>query len=225
MEAIILEDDVDMAEMTAAYLETMNVNCRFAETGAQFRKEMVTKLPDFCIVDWMLPDTDGGECIQWARREFGWDMPILVLTAMDTEEDVVRGLKSGADDYLTKPIRQRELLARVEALTRRVARAEQGLLKAGAFEIDLAGQQMKMDGQLLNMTQKEIDLAYYLFTNPGKLFSRMHLLDKVWGISADVDTRTVDTHVSRLRKKLDLSGDKGFKLVPVYGQGYRMEKA
>jgi DNA-binding response OmpR family regulator len=99
----------------------------------------------------------------------------------------------------------------------------QPVLQIGVYEFDSEQQRVRIDGSAVELTQKEFDLAWYLFSNPGKLFSRNHLLDKIWGVSADVDTRTVDTHVSRLRRKLALSEANGWKLESIYGYGYRME--
>jgi two-component system response regulator RegX3 len=137
----------------------------------------------------------------------------------------VAALQAGADDYVVKPPKPMELMARVAALGRRVrSGGALPVLRLGAFEIDIQRQRLSMDGEPVTMTQKEFDLSAYLFQSPGKLLSRDHLLNKIWGISADVDTRTVDTHISRLRKKLGLDGSKGWKLVPVYGVGYRFER-
>ncbi len=162
--------------------------------------------------------------LKWARQNLGWETPILVLTARDDEETVVQALGAGADDYVVKPAKPMELMARVAALGRRLRPGGVQMLRLGAFEIDIQSQRLMLDGAAVPMTQKEFDLAVYLFQNPGKLLSRDHLLNKIWGISADVDTRTVDTHISRLRKKLGLDGGKGWKLVPVYGVGYRFER-
>jgi DNA-binding response OmpR family regulator len=141
----------------------------------------------------------------------------------DAEEEIVAGLRVGADDYLVKPLKSLELLARIETVARRVKARRQTVLHAGDYEIDTERRQARLAGNPVEMTQKELDLAYYLFANPGKLFSRNHLLDKIWGINAAIDTRTVDTHVSRLRRKLKLNGEHGWQLVPVYGYGYRLE--
>lgn len=173
----------------------------------------------------MLPDGTGADLLQWVRSQLGWELPVLVLTARDDEQTVVTALQAGADDYVVKPPKPLELAARLAALGRRVRSAGAlPLLRLGAFEIDIQRQQLSLDGEPQTLTQKEFDLAAYLFQNPGKLLSRDHLLNKIWGIHADVDTRTVDTHVSRLRKKLGLDGSRGWKMVPVYGVGYRFER-
>ena len=173
----------------------------------------------------MLPDGTGAELLAWARRNLGWELPILVLTSRDDEATVVAALQAGADDYVVKPPKPGELLARVAALGRRVRSGGLPVLRLGVFEIDIQRQRLSLDGAPVALTQKEFDLSAYLFQNPGKLLSRDHLLNKIWGLNTEVDTRTVDTHVSRLRKKLKLDGSQGWKLVPVYGVGYRVERS
>jgi DNA-binding response OmpR family regulator len=117
-----------------------------------------------------------------------------------------------------------ELLARLENVARRVKPGGLPVLRLGSFEVDVARHRLTLDGAAITLTQKEFDLSVYLFQNPGKLLSRDHLLNKIWGLNTEVDTRTVDTHISRLRKKLLLDGSKGWKLTPIYGYGYRFDR-
>ena len=224
MHIAIAEDDPDQADLITLWLtgadHSTRVFGRAADAIDGLRKERF----DLLVVDWMLPDGTGADIIHWARANLGWETPVLVVTSRDDEETVVTALQAGADDYVVKPPKMLELLARVAALGRRMRSGALPVLRLGAFEIDIQRQQLAMDGEPVVLTQKEFDLSAYLFQNPGKLLSRDHLLNKIWGIHADVDTRTVDTHVSRLRKKLGLNGSKGWKLVPVYGVGYRFER-
>jgi DNA-binding response OmpR family regulator len=148
----------------------------------------------------------------------------VVVTAHEDEENVITALSAGADDYVVKPPKLTELLARLTAVTRRAKPSGLSVLRMGAYEADMQRHTLSIDNQPVVMTQKEFDLSVYILQNPGKLLSRDHLLNKVWGFNADVDTRTVDTHVSRLRKKLQLDGSKGWKLVPIYGYGYRFDR-
>lgn len=221
----IAEDDPDQQALMRLLLESASHSVAVfggvAEAVDGLKKERV----DMLVVDWMLPDGTGADLLHWVRGNLGWELPILVLTARDDEQTVVTALQAGADDYVVKPPKPLELLARVAALGRRVrSGGALPLLRLGAFEIDIQRQQLSLNGQPVVLTQKEFDLSAYLFQNPGKLLSRDHLLNKIWGIHADVDTRTVDTHISRLRKKLGLDGSLGWKLVPVYGVGYRFER-
>lgn len=221
----ITEDDRDQQALLRLLIEsaghTVAVFGSVAECVEGLKKERF----DTLVVDWMLPDGTGADLLHWIRGNLGWELPILVLTARDDEDTVVTALQAGADDYVVKPPKPLELAARLAALGRRVRSAGTlPVLRLGAFEIDVQRQQLLLDGSLVVLTQKEFDLSAYLFQSPGKLLSRDHLLNKIWGIHADVDTRTVDTHVSRLRKKLGLDGSRGWKLVPVYGVGYRFER-
>jgi DNA-binding response OmpR family regulator len=220
----IAEDDPDQSALLALWLEsaghTVQVHDSVASTVEALKKDRFELL----VFDWMLPDGTGAELLAWTRDHLGWEIPVLVLTSRDDEGTVVAALQAGADDYVVKPPKPLELVARVSALGRRVRSGALPVLRLGAFQIDIQRQRLTLDGEAVVLTQKEFDLAAYLFQSPGKLLSRDHLLNKIWGINADVDTRTVDTHVSRLRKKLGLDGSKGWKLVPVYGVGYRFER-
>jgi DNA-binding response OmpR family regulator len=198
--------------------------------------------PDLLLVDWRLPNLSGAQLLDWVRTNLGWEVPILVVTACDDEATVVAALRAGADDYVVKPPKRLELLARITALARRAGSATGDAAAAGAqgvragrgtieavqhvddFTIDLQRQLVLFQGDAIPLTQKEFDLAAYLFQSPGKLLSRDHLLNKIWGIHAELDTRTVDTHISRLRRKLGFDGRRGWKLVPVYGVGYRFDR-
>jgi DNA-binding response OmpR family regulator len=221
----IAEDDPDQTNLLRLWLEGAQHTVNDRGTVVEFVDLLKKERFELLLIDWMLPDGTGAELLQWARENLGWELPILVLTARDDEATVVAALQAGADDYVVKPAKPMELLARVAALGRRVRGGALPVLRLGAFEIDIQRQRLLLEGDAVVLTQKEFDLSAYLFQNPGKLLSRDHLLNKIWGINADVDTRTVDTHISRLRKKLGLDGSKGWKLVPVYGVGYRFERA
>lgn len=220
----IAEDDPDQAALLSLWLKDAAHSERTFGTAADYLEALKRDRYDLLLIDWMLPDGTGAELIQWVRANLGWEIPVLVVTSRDDEATVVAALQAGADDYVVKPPKPLELLARVAALGRRVRSGGLPVLRLGAFEIDIQRQRLVLDGAAVALTQKEFDLSAYLFQNPGKLLSRDHLLNKIWGINADVDTRTVDTHISRLRKKLGLDGSKGWKLVPVYGVGYRFER-
>jgi two-component system response regulator RegX3 len=151
-------------------------------------------------------------------------VPILFITVRDSEEDIVYALENGADDYMVKPARRQEMLARVSALLRRAyPREEQTLLSFPPFEIDTQRGEIRRDGSRVELTPKEFELAVVLFRNIGRLMSRGHLQESVWGRSGDLATRTVDTHVSQVRKKLDLRPERGYRVVPIYNYGYRLE--
>ncbi len=181
---------------------------------------------DLFLLDWHVPDVSGEEVLVWLREKQKSTVPVLFATSRDTEEDIVAALSAGADDYMIKPIRRLELLARVDALYRRM-RPKSGdspQIVLEPYQIDLTRRVVKMRDAVVEMTDKEYELTVFLFQNIGRLLSRGHISESVWGRAADVQSRTVDTHVSRVRKKLDFSPENGLKLSPVYNFGYRLEK-
>jgi DNA-binding response OmpR family regulator len=224
MHIALLEDDDDQRGLYELWLTGAAHSVRGFASAAAILDALRHERFDLLLLDWMLPVASGGEVLSWARQSLGWELPVVVVTAREDEETVVAALKAGADDYVVKPLKQFELLARLEAVARRVRHAGLPVIRVGAYEIDVQSHRLSMQGEPVTLTQKEFDLATYLFQSPGKLLSRDHLLNKIWGINVEVDTRTVDTHVSRLRKKLRLDGSLGWRMVPVYGYGYRFER-
>ncbi|CAB3746285.1 transcriptional regulator [Burkholderia sp. MSh2] len=217
----VLEDDQDQRDLLMLWLEQGGHRALGFGT-AQDLFEGIRRDPfSLFVVDWELPDASGGDVIQWVRNHLGWEVPLIVLTVRDDEQTVLAALKAGADDYVVKPARSAELLARIGTVARRYGVGSIAPLQLGVYTIDIQRVSLSVAGNPVDLTQKEFDLAAYMFQNPGKLLSRDHLLNRIWGVNADVDTRTIDTHVSRLRKKLLLDGTHGWKVVPVYGFGYR----
>jgi DNA-binding response OmpR family regulator len=155
----------------------------------------------------------------------GWEVPVICVTLRDSEQDVVGALRLGADDYVVKPPKYFELLARIESLARRSRATRLPVLRLGTYEIDQENREIRVSGKPVELTQKEYELSCYLFSNPGRLLSRVHLLEAVWGLRAEIDTRTVDTHVSRIRRKLQIYPESGWEIISVYGYGYRLEQA
>ena len=224
MHIAILEDDPDQRALLELWVSGAEHTSRGFELTADFIEGVKKERFDLLMIDWMLPDGTGAEVLQWVRQTLGWEIPVVVVTARDDEATVVSALKIGADDYLVKPLKPMELLARLANVARRIKPSGLPVLRLGAFEVDVQRHKLSLEGVALTLTQKEFDLSVYLFQNPGKLLSRDHLLNKIWGINTEVDTRTVDTHISRLRKKLLLDGTKGWKLTPIYGYGYRFDR-
>jgi DNA-binding response OmpR family regulator len=223
MNVAILEDDNFQRQLLTMLVETGGHQAFGYASGAEFLLAAETRSFDLLLLDWMMPEMSGDQVLGTLRARSGLDLPIIIVTARDSESDVVTALRRGADDYIVKPPKGMELLARMEALTRRSRSGRAVPIRAGRFEIDLERRLIQFEGKSIDLTQKEFDLAVYFFQNPGKLLSRVKLLEKVWGISAEVDTRTVDTHASRVRRKLGLDTSAGWKLLPVYGFGYRLE--
>ena len=224
MHIAILEDDADQRTLLELWVGSGQHTTRGFGMAAEFIEGAKRERFDLLLIDWMLPDGTGADVLQWVRGNLGWGIPVVVVTARDDEATVVAALKMGADDYVVKPPKPMELLARLENVARRVKPGGLPVLRLGSYEVDIAGHRLSLDGAPITLTQKEFDLSVYLFQNPGKLLSRDHLLNKIWGLNTDVDTRTVDTHISRLRKKLLLDGSKGWKLTPIYGYGYRFDR-
>ncbi len=224
MHLALLEDDRDQRHLLSLWLEAGGHSCTGWETMADFQVGLPRAHYDALLLDWMLPDGSGLEALKWARQTVGWNMAVLVLTSRDDEATVVQALQAGADDYIVKPAKQQELLARLATAVRRASPAGIMVLKLGAYEVDVPRHTLSLQGKAMTLTQKEFDLAVYCFQNPGKLLSRDHLLNKIWGLNTEVDTRTVDTHVSRLRKKLQIDGRHGWKMGSVYGYGYRLDR-
>lgn len=224
MHIALVEDDSDQRDLMELWLGSGQHTSHGFGTAAEFIDGLKKERFDLLLIDWILPDGTGGDVLQWVRQNLGWEIAVIVVTARDDEATVVSALKMGADDYVVKPPKPMELLARLENVARRVKPGGLPVLRLGSYEVDVARHRLSLDGNAVTLTQKEFDLSVYLFQNPGKLLSRDHLLNKIWGLNTDVDTRTVDTHVSRLRKKLLLDGSNGWKLTPIYGYGYRFDR-
>ena len=221
----ILEDDPDQLALLQRWLVQDGHDVHGYLTGREAMMRSTRESFDLFILDWQVPDVSGTEVLQWLRANVSQTVPILFVTVRDSEQDIVFALESGADDYMIKPARQQELLARVHALLRRAyPRVEDKQLSFPPFDIDTQRGEIRRAGSKVELTPKEFDLAVVLFRNIGRLMSRGHLQESVWGRSGDLATRTVDTHVSQVRKKLDLRSETGFRVVPVYNYGYRLEQ-
>ena len=227
MRIALLEDDPDQSELLGLWLEDAEHTIVQASTGRDFLRDVRRESFDLYLIDWLLPDLSGIDVLRKLRDELQDFTPVLIATVKKEERDIVQALEAGADDYLVKPIRRGELVARVDAVCRRATRgrtiSETG--NSSPYVIDEVHKQVKLNDNSLSLTNREFDLTAFLFRNAGKVLSRGHILQVIWGIdSNDVTTRTVDTHISRLRKKLDLNGDNGWKLSAIYQHGYRLEQ-
>ncbi len=225
MRIALVEDDAALGRLIALWLNEGGHACTLFTDGASFRRRAMHESYDMLLLDWMLPDTTGDRILEWVRRHRESNLPIMVVTSRQREEDIVQALDAGADDYVVKPVKRNELLARIAALGRRTSRfgALPPMLDVPPFRVDRAARCILKDGIPVALNNKEFELAAFFFENAERLLSRGHLMERVWGLTSEVDTRTVDTHVSRLRKKLGLGPETGWQLSSVPGFGYRLE--
>lgn len=222
-----LEDDVHYAAQIVDWLKQANYEVTHFVTGMDFLKSFSDAQYDLCIFDCSLPDISGADVMGSIKLRSNKLPPIIFLTGHNKEEDdVVRMMESGADDYLIKPVSRPILLVRISALLRRAYpdSRDGGFSEFGALKIDTKQRKVSLDGADVKLTDKEFDLAVYFLKNEGALLSRVHLMQVVWGSSAEVETRKVDVHVSHLRTKLKLTPEYGWKLTSIYQQGYRLER-
>ncbi len=227
MRIALLEDEQDQADLVCAWLKAAGHNCHAYTLGKDLVREAQRETFDLFLLDWEVPGMSGAEVLVWIRANIAEPVPVLFVTARQREEDIVHALSNGADDYMVKPLGKLELLARIGALARRSRpsqRPDEGVLDFGRLSVDCHKRQVKLNGQAVTMTQKDYELAVFLLRNVGRLLSRGYILEAVWGQSADLNTRTVDTHVSRIRGKLQLTPEYGWRLSAVYQHGYRLEQ-
>jgi DNA-binding response OmpR family regulator len=218
---VVVEDDPNIADLVELYLRREGFRVLQATDAGQALDVVGRERPRLVVLDLGLPgQLDGLDACR--RLQDGGAVPVLILTARDSEIDRVLGLELGADDYVTKPFSPRELVARVKAILRRVdgpARDEPDVLVAGGVEVDLGRREARVDGQVVPLAAREFDLLSHLAHNAGLALTRPQLLDGVWGPGWYGDERTVDVHVRQLRKKL---GDQ-LPLATVWGVGYRLD--
>lgn len=225
MRIALLEDDKDLAAVLLRWLEEAGHQCHVFHDGKALQRVAARESFDLFLLDWQVPELSGPQVLAWLRADQKVEAPVLFATARDAEEDIVAALKAGADDYMVKPVRRFELLARIAALHRRATPEKPtDVLSAGPLTLDVGKREARVEGAVVALTDKEFDVAVFLLRNLGSLLSRGHISESVWGRSADVPTRTVDTHMSRLRKKLQLSPEAGFRLTSVYNFGYRLDR-
>ncbi len=219
-----VEDDPDQVGLLRLWLEQAGYGCAVFRTASDFRRGLGNEAVDLVLLDRALPDATGFEVLSWIRQSPNAGLPVIFLTASGEESDIIEGLAAGADDYVVKPPKQGELLARVAAVMRRRGGDVDGVdvLELPPYQIDPQRRQVSVGGKAAELTQREYELACYLFRRQGRIVSRDALLENVWN-RGGVTTRTVDTHISRLRKKLGLSGEHGWRLTAVYQHGYRIE--
>ena len=222
---LIVEDETDLSELMRYNLEAEGFRIVSAESGDEAVERIRDGVPDLILLDWMLPGLSGIElCRRWRSRDETARTPIIMITARGEEEERVRGLATGADDYVVKPFSMPELVARIQALLRRSSpQLVTNILKAGDLELDRQSHRVRRAGRDLHLGPTEYRLLEYLMRHPGRVYSREQLLDGVWGNDVYVDERTVDVHVGRLRKAIN-RGREQDPIRTVRGAGYAFDE-
>jgi len=230
----LLEDDLSQIELISLWASEAGDHLSSYTTGKSFREAMNKEDFDLLVLDWHLPDTTGIDELDWLRDERASSTPVIFITSRDSEASVVEALDHGADDYMVKPVKKSVTLARIKALQRRnkirdLAEGLEpdlhdrpGIQFFDPYEVNESERRISVNGEAIKLTNKEFELAVYLFHNAGCLVSRNYLLEFIWGTRADLNTRTVDTHVSRIRSKLGINPAVGWQLSSIYQRGYRL---
>ncbi len=216
---LVVDDDMALAEMLGIVLRNEGLEAVFCESGEAALGKVRESKPDVVLLDLMLPGKDGIEVCREIRAES--DVPIVMLTAKTDTVDVVLGLESGADDYIVKPFKPKELVARIRARLRRIDQAVPETLTIGDLVIDVPGHSVKREGAALALTPLEFDLLVCLARKPWQVFGREELLEQVWGYRHAADTRLVNVHVQRLRSKIEKDPEHPEIVVTVRGVGYK----
>lgn len=224
MRIAILEDDAALGSLVETILGRAGHACELFTDGTTLLRALHRDTYDLLILDWNVPGTSGVGVLEWVRANLDTAPPSLMLTSRSAEEDIVAGLSAGADDYVVKPVSPGVLEARVNALVRRAYPAALPSSEAfGQYVFDTRIETVRLCNEPVSLTAKEFALALLLFRNMHRALSRAYIFEAIWGRNPDLSTRTLDAHVSNVRSKLNLRPENGFKLVPIYAYGYRLE--
>lgn len=218
---LVAEDNADMRELFCTVLSDSGYRCLSAADGLDALSIMEKEYVDLIVADIMMPDMDGYELTE-AVRSADKELPILIVTAKDQFDDMQKGFKFGADDYMVKPVNVKELVLRVEALLRRARIQSEKKITVGSTVLDYDALTVTVHGKETILPQKEFYLLYKLLSYPNKIFTRPQLMDEIWGMFSETDERTVNTHINRLRERFSDCED--FEIVTVRGLGYKAVK-
>jgi len=222
---LVVEDEPSIAEVVGLYLRRSGYEVSFARDGLEAQNKIESRSPDLILMDLMLPIIDGFELTRWLRDQS--DIPIIMLTARRDEVDRIAGLEMGADDYILKPFSPQEVVSRVRAVLRRTKpqpdQAAEQPLTFPTMVVDPQTRLVTIDGEEIVLTAKEFDTLWLLAQHPRQVFTRNHLLERVWGISDYIDPSTVTVHIHRLREKIEPDPSDPHHLITVWGVGYKFE--
>jgi DNA-binding response OmpR family regulator len=226
MKIAVLDNDNTQADLICQVLSGAGHSCQAFESGKELLAQLRKDSADLLIVDWQVNDVPAAELLRRAKEKMAANTPTMFLAGSSAEDDIVAGVTAGADDYLVKPLRRGELVARTQALLRRAYPSQNGaeMLQFGPYTFETRPGRLSKDGEAIDVTHKEFNLALLFFRNLGRPLSRAYIHESIWVRETAVPSRTMDTHVSRVRNKLQLRPENGFRLVPVYSYGYRLEK-
>lgn len=233
MRIAVLEDSLPDAALAVQVLVDAGHEVTHYQIGQNLLDNLLIKKYDLLLLDWILPDMTGYDVLNWVRKNIGAHIIVLFLSNRTMEENVVLGLMAGGDDYLRKPLRRAELLARIHVLSRRLNLAAldspvNGIdsnvtLKIAGYHFNLVTKIATLHNQIIDLNPKEFDIAVTLFQKYGQIVSRKYLMDHVWGHELLMTSRTLDTHISRTRKKLRLTAENGIHMTTIYNSGYRLD--
>jgi len=224
---IVADDNRDIAGLLSVYIEREGFNPIQAYDGKETIEKFKAYNPVLILLDIMMPEKDGFEVCREIRKES--NVPVIMITSRSEDSDKIMGLDIGADDYIVKPFSPGEVMARIKAVLRRVEISDdekEKIIKFNGLEINIGEYSVKLEGQEINLTRKELEILFVLAQNPGRVFSRDTLLDRIWGYDYYGDVRTVDTHIKRLRAKLEMampSCVQPWDIKTVWGVGYKFE--
>ena len=226
MKIAVLEQDRQQADLICQVLSAAGHSCQPYDSARDLLAQLRKESTDMLVMDWGVPDMEAPEVLRRAKEKLASNAPTMFLVGGNAEDDIIAGVTAGADDYLVKPLRRGELVARVSALLRRAYPSQNSAeqLQFGPYTFETRPGRLLKDGAPIDVTQKEFSLALLFFRNIGRPLSRAYIHESVWVRDTDIPSRTMDTHVSRVRNKLHLRPENGFRLVPVYSYGYRLEK-
>ena len=227
MRIAVLDDDPAQTDFVSQTLTAAGHTCYAFKEGKALKKRLQRETFDLLVLDWNVPDMSGEEVLKWVRaNQTEHSLPIIFMTSRDDEAGITQILNAGADDYVVKPVSGPILRARIGSLLRRAypVNPDAVVREFDQFRFDVNLKQAYVGDKQVSLTQKEFELALLLFQHLDRPLSRAHILDLVWKQATDIPSRTMDTHISMLRTKLGLRPENGYRLAPIYGYGYRLER-